>query len=293
MGYQDTDYNILEISMMFLKRTNLLRFCQAKLRSSMPIRNGGFKTIDKVDIDKYILDILCKGETCKLPHMTRSVAAFKKAIENDPILKMCFTGALKAIPEGGILYNRPPNEVLRLMTAICLLPPSFANQRITGVPFYSLFVDFLNTRYGEAFFSNPLTNIHLKNIFNDYQIMLTSTISTENLTTDDETGWFSPRAEKRANYEEYVTPQQKNLPHWGFKNWNDWFTRSFLDIKKSRPVDPTPNGIVNSSDSYPLTYPKGSSGTNPTYNVQGENHFWLKDSKYSLHDMLGSAFDCR
>lgn len=85
-----------------------------------------------------------------------------------------------------------------------------------------------------------------------------------------------------------MTEEQKKLPHWGFNNWNEWFTRKFLDINKSRPVHPAPNGIVHSSDSFPLTYPTGSSGTNPTFNVKKEDQFWLKDSRYSLYDMFGA-----
>lgn len=167
----------------------------------MPIRNGGFRTVPKDFIQRYIMDVICERDRCRLPHMVRSAEAFKKAVYHDPVLKMCLSGALSELKEGDVLYNYEPQALFRLMSAICLLPPSFHNQSITGVPFYALFIDFLNTRYGQAFFAHPLTNIHLKNVFNDYQVMLTSKISTKYLTTDPDKGWFSEEAQKRANYE--------------------------------------------------------------------------------------------
>lgn len=116
--------------------------------------------------------------------MTRTVDAFKRAVYHDPILKMCFIGALNEINSGGVLseYKNHPETVFRLLSAVSLIPPSFENNQLTGIPFYCLFVDFLNTRYGQAFFSNPITNFHLKRIFDDYQTMLSSKVSTKYLT---------------------------------------------------------------------------------------------------------------
>jgi len=45
---------------------------------------------------------------------------------------------------------------------------------------------------------------------------------------------------------------------------------------------------VNSSDSFPLHNNEKSQGSNPAYNVQGYENFWLKDNNYSLYDMLGA-----
>lgn len=114
--------------------------------------------------------------------------------------------------------------------------------------------------------------------------MLLSAASLKYMTTNPD-GWLCPEADKKANYNDYNV--DKTDPHWGFKNWNDWFTRP---LKKGvRPIDTNPKAIVHSSDSYPLFYPPGKVGTNPTNNVQGEDYFWLKDNRYSLHDMLGSS----
>lgn len=90
------------------------------------------------------------------------------------MLRMCFQGALNSIPTGGLLHHAPVDEVFQTLSKIAVTPPAFEAEDITGVPFYALFIDFLDTRFGQAFFTNPVVNHHLKNIFNDYQTMLSS-----------------------------------------------------------------------------------------------------------------------
>lgn len=215
--------------------------------------------------------------------LIRSVSDFKTEIEQDPVLKMCFTGGLEAIPEGGCLYGQTVDQVLATVSSIATSPPKFENIDLAGVPFFSLFTDFLTTRFGQAFFAHPRTNYHLRNIFNDYQNMLLSKLSLKYMTEDSD-GWLCEAADKKANYNDYIIDKSK--AHWGFESWNDWFTRP---LKPGvRPIDYNPKAIVHSSDSYPLFYPPGTYGTNPTLNAQGDNHFWLKDHRYSLHDMFAS-----
>lgn len=65
-----------------------------------------------------------------------------------------------------------------------------------------MFIDLMATRFGQNFFANPVTNYHLKQIFNDYQTMLLSDASTKYLTEEPD-GWFCPEAQKRANYDDF------------------------------------------------------------------------------------------
>lgn len=89
-----------------------------------------------------------------------------------------------------------------MLSAICVTAPKFENVDLVGIPIFSLFVDFLATRLGQAFFSNPLTNYHLKRIFKDYQIMLESKVSLKYMTEAPD-GWFSREAQEKINYSEY------------------------------------------------------------------------------------------
>ena len=107
------------------------------------------------------------------------------------------------------------------------------------------------------------------------------------MDTKGEYAWFGEKALKFWNPDEYYVDKEKK--HWGFSCWNDWFTRKVRP--EARPIASGKNVVIQSSDSYPLTYPKAANdayGMNPTYNAKPENKFWLKDNKYSLYDMLGA-----
>lgn len=103
---------------------------------------------------------------------------------------MGLEGGLESIPPGGILHGKTPEEIYHMLSSICVSPPKFENMDLIGIPIFCLFVDFLNTRYGQAFFANPLTNYHLKKIFKDYQTMLESKVSLKYMT-EEPNGWFS------------------------------------------------------------------------------------------------------
>ena len=140
-----------------------------------------------------------------------------------------------------------------MMNNICISAPQFQDKDITGVPFYALFFDFLDTRFGMAFFGSTIVNTHLKNIFNAYSIMLQSDVSRKYMNKKEPYGWFSPAAvdEKRVNYADYYADTK--LEDYGYKTWHDWFTRAIRP--EARPIDTNPKVIVNSSDSYPVIYP--------------------------------------
>jgi len=65
-------------------------------------------------------------------------------------------------------------EFFIILNNIAQSPPKFENKDITGVPFYSLFIDLLNTYGGQNFLKDAQVNEHLKNITNDYANMLKS-----------------------------------------------------------------------------------------------------------------------
>jgi phosphatidylserine decarboxylase len=188
---------------------------------------------------------------------------------------MTFEGAINSIPPGGVLQYSNLEAILNHLHQIATTPPSFEDKDITGVPFYAIFVDFLDNYYGQAFFASPIINAHLKEIFNDYATMLKSKKSLMYMN-DGEKGWFSPKAlEYITDYDSYICNPQE--PHYGFLSWNDWFSRAFKP--GARPLDPNPLVIVNSSESFPLP-------NQPTKNIQALDQFWLKDNRYSLYDML-------
>jgi phosphatidylserine decarboxylase len=124
----------------------------------------------------------------------------------------------------------------------------------------------------------------LKEIFNDYNVMLTSKVSLKYLTEEEPHGWLSKKPRSYINYDEYNV--DKNKPHWGYRCWNDWFTRPIRP--EARPIDPRPNSIVHGADSFPLSFKPGQMGRNPCINAKAQDSFWLKDNRYSISDALGA-----
>lgn len=67
--------------------------------------------------------------------------------------------------------------------------------------------------------------------------------------------------------------------HWGFKSWNDFFTRRFID--SARPVAcPEDDNVIGSAcESTPYRISTG---------VQRQDRFWIKRQPYSLNDLLAN-----
>ncbi len=166
-------------------------------------------------------------------------------------------------------YGYSWEHFLDILASITQTPPQFEDADITGVPYYGMIIDLLNTEHGRFFFSIPEVNHYLKLIFDSYAEMLESPASLKHMN-GEEGGWFSPAALKRVNYEDFVC--DPSAPHYGFKSWQDWFTREIKE--EARPFNNNENEIINSSESYPFAP--------PTTNVQWTEKFWLKDQKYAL-----------
>lgn len=63
--------------------------------------------------------------------------------------------------------------------------------------------------------------------------MLDSPISLRYITCEEPNGWLCPTASRNTNWSEYYV--DKEDLHWGFKSFNDFFTRPIRP--EARPVD--------------------------------------------------------
>ena len=179
------------------------------------------------------------------------VEAFKKEVMSSPVLRMSIDKGIANIPEGGILHGSNIDEVFRLVSSVCSEPPRFEDKKLVGLPFIAIFTDLMNNKDGQMFFLHPKVNEHLKEVFQVYANMLESPASLKYLNEEEPHGWLSPQSEKYIDWEDYYV--DKTQAHWGFKTWNDFFTRKVRPER--RPIDQRPNCIVHSSDSHPLFYP--------------------------------------
>jgi phosphatidylserine decarboxylase len=92
---------------------------------------------------------------------------------------------------------------------------------------------------------------------------------------DGPRGWKSEAAQARVEMAEFE--HDPNDPHWGFRSWNDFFTRRFRP--GARPVAQPDDDkvIVSPCEARPYRIAR---------DVKRQDDFWIKGQPYSLTDML-------
>ncbi|KAI9068100.1 hypothetical protein FKP32DRAFT_1672501 [Trametes sanguinea] len=182
-------------------------------------------------------------------------------------------------------YNEDPSGkpqvrdyklMLRLFNHIIGTAPAYEDDDLVGFPINAILDWPMGTPAGMAMFSRPDVNEHFHKMFDVWAAFLSSEASTDVLN-DGPTGWFGgPASEAIPNFAEtYVC--DPSLPHYGYKSWDDFFTRLFRD--GVRPVGfPDDDSCINSACE--------STVYRIAHNVQATDHFWLKGQPYSLDHML-------
>ena len=204
------------------------------------------------------------------------------------------------------------DQFLDLLNAIMLKEPEYLmceNDNtgalspcgLLGFPINALLDWPMATESGYQVFSNHLVNQQFKVILNHWSKHLSSPASREVLIHNDLKSdpqiiaWLSdsgraavirvaceglPEAEKRAcmkqKYEDIFKSNPKDT-YYGYKSWDDFFTREFVDGQ--RPVAGKDDGsiIANACESTPYNFAE---------NVQENDQFWLKGQPYSLQNMM-------
>jgi phosphatidylserine decarboxylase len=159
-----------------------------------------------------------------------------------------------------------------------------------GVPMLVLLKSTMPTVSGYAFYQDPEVNKIIKKILDAWADFLSSPKSAGVLNASS-TGWFSTEALRRltdtANIgrtgfvfgELYIC--NPDAPHYGFKSWDDFFTRRFREGVRPVAFPDDDSVIVNPCESQPFALAR---------NVNARDSFWIKGQTYSLSDMLGNTF---
>lgn len=168
---------------------------------------------------------------------------------------------------------------------------------LIGFPINALLDWPMATNSGYAFFSNELVNQQFKKILNYWSVYLSSPESRSVLVDNypDRTpkvfGWLSQNAREemitvacqaeasnspnhQQPFEHFFNCNPKDK-YYGFKSWDDFFTRTFVD--GVRPVAEGDDVIANACESAPL---------HVVTNVARSSKFWLKGQPYSLDNMM-------
>uniref|UniRef100_A0A1X7TV80 L-tryptophan decarboxylase PsiD-like domain-containing protein n=1 Tax=Amphimedon queenslandica TaxID=400682 RepID=A0A1X7TV80_AMPQE len=270
------------------KAAQAIPYCVGKwLPSDQAILNKWLENlIEEVDGKEStdgVDEVDAADEGLEIVGLQPPVRALKVLIETDSEVNMFFHQMFRQIPAKDPTCKpqvRNYRMMLRLINRIMTKAPEFNGSDLVGFPINAILNWPMGTTGGFAAFLNGKVNAHFKNILNHWAIFLKSEESCYVLTTD-ENGWLGPNAMAHPQMQNFAIdfvcdPSQ---PHYGFKSWDDFFTREFR--KGIRPVasPDDPQVIVNACESAPF---------NIQTNVRRRDRFWIKSQPYSINFMLAN-----
>ncbi|KAJ3496319.1 hypothetical protein NLG97_g2748 [Lecanicillium saksenae] len=237
-----------------------------------------------------------------------SVTRLKKLIEGRKELRMwasaMFTEVPNKIPYDGFIPGRPPKNpvqgyehMIELFSVIVAeVAPTWtlsaAGLGLMGLPFQAVIDWPMGTPSGHAFFLDVQVNAAFKEILDVWRDKVLSTSVSRSVLTTEPGHWLCADAisaieqdtnldsKKRYTFEQLFDCDPRGDPvHWGFTSWDDFFVRKFRNIDTLRPVGYPGKAewIVNPCESFPVVLKS---------EVQGRDQFWLKQTRYSIYEML-------
>ena len=265
------------------------------MSETAPYRVGAWLPSDQKILDKWVgtlieevdgVEDIDSSDVIEKP-LHPEVQTLKDLIEKDPEINIYFHQMFSQVPKKPP-YNKDPtgkpqvrdyHQMLRLVNAIMTRAPEFNDTELVGTPINAILDWSMGTTSGFAAFLNEKVNRQLKKILNVWGIFLKSEDSAYVLNDHPKTGWFGRAAsEKMPNFvQEFKC--DPSLPHYGFKSWDDFFTREYRE--GVRPVDsPDDDSVVaNACESAPYNY---------AMNVKRRDKFWIKSQPYSLEYMFAN-----
>jgi len=166
-------------------------------------------------------------------------------------------------------------QMLGLINEVLTMAPEFGENAVI-TPLCAILDWTMGTPAGFAAFRDSRINAMLKKILTAWCEFLDSAASLYVLN-DSPSGWMCAAAKRAIGIEQFQHDPQEE--HWGFKSWNDFFTRQFKDGARPLASAEDDKVIVNACESTPYRLATG---------VKRQDRFWIKSQPYSLKDMLAN-----
>lgn len=243
---------------------------------------GKWLPSDQAVLDAWSTKIATKADNDTGP-LLPAVQNLKTLIETDAKAYMFFTQMFQEVPESektspsGKPQVRDYEHMLRLFNTIMTHAPEFNESGLVGFPFNAILDWSMANVGGWAGFLDDKIDAYLRAMLNEWAVFLQSPESTSVLNDDPRSGWFGADAKKAMPTfaEDFICDPA--LPHYGFKSWDDFFTRRFR--KGVRPIAEPGNDaiVVNACESAPYRI---------ATDVKLRDRFWIKAQPYALQFML-------
>jgi phosphatidylserine decarboxylase len=243
-------------------------------------RHAGWLPDDQDDLEAWLADhwerVEAKGEHVVLHPV---LFEFQELIDTDPVMRMYVNEMIAQVPSSKPYRKRhlqSVEQMLRLINEVLTMAPEFGEDAMVATPLAAILDWTMGTPAGFAAYRDPRINAMLKKILGAWCEFLSSGDSLYVLN-DSPSGWKSPAAQRAVGMEQFE--HDPSDARWGFRSWNDFFTRRFKDGQRpvASPEDDTV--IVAACESTPYRI---------STDVQRQDRFWLKSQPYSLQDMLAN-----
>ncbi len=278
-------------------------------------RLGRWLPRDPREVERWIQKLKKRAKANPQP-LVPPIAQFQQMVYSDPVLHAnvvaMFAEAYRLKKTTPLDWEPEPQtfeEFLELLNAIMVTapeayqtgaPPNQQAAGLIGFPINALLDWPMATVFGYDVFANSLVNQQFKQILDYWSNFLVTEDSRYVLVEDDPAedviAWLSPTAQtemvsvassalgqppnpigSNATFADIFHCAPTDLPYYGFKSWDDFFTRTFVDGTRPVSAPDDDSVIVNACESAPLAV---------TQNVQLSDMFWLKGQPYSLENML-------
>lgn len=208
---------------------------------------------------------------------------FRDLIYGNPLLRMEASKMIAQVPhhyrhkhdpDYANAYLTSIDQMIELINGLLDHAPEFHETELVGCPINAVLDWVMFTPAGCAFFADPQVNKSFKKILNTWSSYLDTKDSLSVLNSSP-SGWMCKKAMEKIKIDEYEYDPED--PHWGFKSWNDFFTRRIQ--KSERPIaEPHNNKVITAScDSQVYAI---------QHDVQFRSNFWIKEQPYSLTDIF-------
>jgi len=219
---------------------------------------------------------LRKNKTVKKKYEHLAITNFRKMLETNPLEMQYMNTMISSIPNKSQFKDHPKTleELFKKLNNVLTEAPNFNKTALVGTPLSRILLWTMGSPEGFATYRRDKINDMFRVVLIEYKKFLDSPASRYVLNKSN-SGWFGKDASKKINMAEYQCDTKK--PYYGFKSWNDFFTRK---LKPGvRPIqEPYNNNVINSACD--------STIYRISFNVKQNTKFWIKSQPYSLNAML-------
>lgn len=281
--------------------------------NTVEYRVGEWLPSDQKILNDWLADLIDEVEANPQPFLP-VIQDLQELIETDAEIYALVTMMFDQVPKKYEFSEygkqvRNYMHFLALLNAIMTKSPTFNDTGCVGFPINAILDWSMGTEGGFAAFLNDKLNTQFKQVLNHWGTFLKSAESNYVLldSNDPIPGskhartkqyyWLSDQAmvaivEMLRQNQSPLSPEESrkefietfvcdpSQPHYGYKSWDDFFTREFREGKRPIAAQNDDSVIVNACESAPYRIAQGDK------EVQLRTKFWIKGQPYSVQHML-------